>query len=121
MESNKEHSELQPFAKQSVPMLPRSDLLLRLAYIPGMIFHVPFTLESKLLGLSKTNSTVAKVINAVPPSQESISQNGQGANRLGEVHAHKGTDARARDLKSVVKRGDGEVVVVQDKANVRQR
>lgn len=74
-----------------------------------------------LLGLGKTNGTLAKVIDAVPPPQESISQNGQGADRLREVHSHECTDARARDLKSVVERADGEVMAAQNKADVRQR
>ena len=103
-------------------MLPRSDFFLRLAYIPNISFNVPsHSRKSKLLGLGKTDSTPAKVINTVPPSQESIAQNGQGANGLGEVHAHEGTNARAGDLKGVVERGDGEVVAAQDKADVRHR
>lgn len=74
-----------------------------------------------LLGLSKTDSALAKVVHAVIPSQESISQNGQGANRLREIHAHKGAHARARNLKGVVESAQREVVAIQDKMHVRQR
>lgn len=51
-----------------------------------------------LLGLSQTNRVVTKIIDAVPLPQESVSQDGKGTNRLGEVHPHKGADAGALDL-----------------------
>ena len=73
-----------------------------------------------LFGLSETNGAVAKVIHTVPLPQESISQDGQGADGLREVHTHEGTHAGALNLQSVVVRGDGELVAAQTKSEVGQ-
>lgn len=73
-----------------------------------------------LFGLSKTDGVVAQVVDAVPAAQESITQNGQRANRLGEVHAHKRADAGALDLENVVVGSDGEVVASQGEGQVGQ-
>ena len=73
-----------------------------------------------LFGLGETNGAVAKVVHTVPLPQESISQDGQGANGLREVHTHEGAHAGALNLQSVVVRGDGELVAAQTKSEVGQ-
>ena len=73
-----------------------------------------------LFGLSETNGAVAKVIHTVPLPQESISQDGQGADGLREVHTHEGAHAAALNLQGVVVGGDGELVATQTKGEVGQ-
>lgn len=73
-----------------------------------------------LFGLSETNGAVAKVVHTVPLPQESISQDGQGADGLREVHTHEGAHTGALNLQSVVVRGDGELVAAQTKSEVGQ-
>ena len=51
-----------------------------------------------LFGFGQPNCVVAKVIDAVPFAQERVTQNGQWADGLGEVHAHEAADAGALDL-----------------------
>lgn len=75
---------------------------------------------TRLLRFCETDSAVAKVIHAVPLPQESISQDGQGADRLREVHAHKRANAGALDFEDVVIGANGEVVARQGESEVRQ-
>lgn len=74
-----------------------------------------------LLSLGQANGVVAQVVHAVPFPEESVTQDGKRAHRLGEVHAHEGADAGALHLKDVVVRSDGEVVAAQVEGKVRQR
>lgn len=75
---------------------------------------------SHLFGLGKADGVVAQVVDAVPPAQESITQNGQRTNRLREVHAHQSADARTLNLEDVVVGSDGEVVASQGEGEVGQ-
>lgn len=60
------------------------------------------------------------VVHAVPLAQERVTQDGQGTNGLGEVHAHEAADAGALDLEDVVIGGNGEVVTGQGEGEVGQ-
>ena len=77
-------------------------------------------MASSLFGLGQADGVVAQVINTVPLAQERVTKNGQGANGLGEVHAHEATDAGALDLQNVVVWADGEVVAAQSEGEVGQ-
>jgi hypothetical protein len=79
-----------------------------------------FQLIESLLRLSKTNGVVANIVDRVPLSEESISENGEGSHGLGEVHTHEGRDARSLDLKNVVKSTNGEVVSSEGEGEVGQ-
>jgi hypothetical protein len=74
-----------------------------------------------LLGLGEADGAVAQVIDAVPLAKESISKDGERTDRLGEIHAHEGTDARSLDFQNVVESGDGEVVSTQGNGKVGKR
>lgn len=74
-----------------------------------------------LLGLGETDGTVAQVVDAVPLAKEGISKNSKRTNRLREVHAHEGADARSLDFQNVVKGGDGEVVSAQGDGEIGER
>src|SRR5271154_3982421 len=75
---------------------------------------------SRLLGLSKANSVVAKIVNAIPSTQEGVAEDGQGAYWLWEVHSHEAADARALNLKDVVIRTNGEVIAGKSEAHIGQ-
>lgn len=60
------------------------------------------------------------VVHAVPLAQERVTQNGQGTNGLGEVHAHEAADTRTLDLESVVEGTDSEVVAGESEGDVGQ-
>lgn len=49
--------------------------------------------RNTLLGLGKTDSVVAEVIDRVPPPEEGVTENGKRANGLGEIHSHECRDA----------------------------
>ena len=63
---------------------------------------------------------VTQIVNAVPPSQESITKDGERANGLGEVHAHEAADAGTLDFQNIVVRADGEVVARKGDSEVRK-
>lgn len=75
----------------------------------------------RLFRLGQTDCVVAQVVHAVVPTKERITQDGQGANGLGEVHAHEAADARALDLQNVVVGTDSEVVATEGKGEVGKR
>lgn len=77
-----------------------------------------YSTQTSLLSLGKTDLTVAQVVDAVPPAQESIAEDSERAHRLGEVHTHEGANAGALHLKDVVVRADGEVVTAQGNGQV---
>lgn len=74
-----------------------------------------------LLGLGKTNLAVAKIVDAVPLAQESVTEDSERTNRLREVHAHEGANAGALNLQNVVKGCDGKVVAAQGNGQVGER
>lgn len=57
---------------------------------------------ANLLGLGEAYSVVTQIINRVPSSQESITQDGEGSYRLRKVHSHDSADASALHLKNIV-------------------
>jgi hypothetical protein len=63
-----------------------------------------------LLGLGKTNSVVANVVDRVVFPEECVTENDKRSSRLRDVEAHEGADAATLDLKDVVIRTNGEVV-----------
>ncbi len=71
-----------------------------------------------LLGLGQPNGVVAEVVHAVPLPQESISQDCEGSDGLGEVHRHEGADAGALNFEDIVVRGNGEVGTGQGEGKV---
>ena len=73
-----------------------------------------------LFRLGQANRIATQVIDTVPLPQESVTQNSQGADRLREVHAHKGTDARTLDLEDIVIWTDAEVVTSKIESQIRQ-
>lgn len=100
-------------------------IYLRYYHFDELLCHIQYPLLfllhfHPLLGLGETNGVIANVVDRVPPAQESVTENGERAGGLGEVHAHKGRDARALDLEDVVKGGNGEVVASQGKRQVGQ-
>lgn len=77
--------------------------------------------STSLLGLGEADGTVAQVVDAVPLAKESISKDSERTDRLREVHAHEGADARSLDFQNVVESGDGEVVSTQGDGEVGKR
>jgi hypothetical protein len=80
----------------------------------------PNSISNRLLGLGKTNSRVADIVDRVPPPEEGVSEDGKGAYGLREVHAEEGRDTRSLNLKNVVVSTDGEVVAGQSEGEVGQ-
>lgn len=56
-----------------------------------------------LLGASKANGVLAKVIDGVVAAEESIAEDDEGTSGGGDVHTLEGRDAAARDLEDVVR------------------
>lgn len=73
-----------------------------------------------LLRLGKPDSVVTQVVDRVPFSQESITQDGKGSYRLREVHSHESTDTRTLNFKNVVIGTDGELVTGECERKVRK-
>lgn len=61
------------------------------------------------LGLGKTDSVLAEVVDRVVATEESIAEDDERTSGRREIHAHEGGDAAARDLKDVV--GGGKAVL----------
>lgn len=80
----------------------------------------PNNINCRLLGLGKTNSRVADIVDRVPPPEEGVSENGKGTYRLREVHTEEGGDTRSLDLEDVVVSTDGEVMAGQSEGEVGQ-
>lgn len=59
------------------------------------------------------------VCGVVAPEKR-VAENGQRTNRLGEVHTHERRDARALNLKNVVKGADSEVITTEREGKVGQ-
>jgi hypothetical protein len=74
-----------------------------------------------LLGLGETNGVVANIVDRVVFPEESVTENDQGASRLGDVEAHEGADAAALNLEDVIVRADGEVVPGKGEGEVGKR
>lgn len=74
-----------------------------------------------LFGLGKSDAVGSEVINGVPSPEESITQDGERASGLWEVHTHEGRDARALNLEDIVVWADGEVVAGKGEGQVRKR
>lgn len=74
-----------------------------------------------LLALGETNGTLALVINAIPGSEEGITEDGERANGLGEIHSHEAADTGSLDFKDIVKGSDGEVVAGEGEGDIRKR
>jgi hypothetical protein len=71
-----------------------------------------------LLGFSKTNGIIAKVINAIPSPEEGVSENSKGTNGLGKIHAHKSADAITLHVQNIVIWADGEAVATKVEGKV---
>ena len=74
----------------------------------------------RLLGLSKTNSRVADIVDRVPPPEERVSEDSKRTYGLGEVHAKERRDTRSLYFKNVVIGPDREVVAGQGEGEVGQ-
>jgi hypothetical protein len=80
--------------------------------------HILVSSSRRLLGLGKSNSVVANIVDGVPFPEECIAEDDKRASRLGDVEAHEGADAAALNLKDVVVRTDGEVVAGEGEGEV---
>lgn len=76
---------------------------------------------ANLPGLSKADSVVTQIVDRVPSSQESITQNGEGPYGLREVHSHESTNARALNFKNIIERTDFELVTGEGESKVWKR
>ena len=81
---------------------------------------IPTTFNDSLLGLGKTNSRVADIVDRVPPPEEGVTEDSKRTNGLGEVHAEESRDTRSLNLEDVVVGTDGEVVAGQGEGEVGQ-
>ena len=97
-----------PFYTQSVEYTRSSprrhinddDVIYRRFYSSSWILSLQLYILalSRLLGLSKANGVVAKIVNAIPSAQEGVAEDGQRTYGLWEVHSHEAADTRALNL-----------------------
>lgn len=80
----------------------------------------PWNARHSLLGLGQTDSALAQIVYRVVLSQEGVTEDGQGAHGLWEVHTHERADAAALHLEDVVVRSNGEVVATKGERHVRK-
>lgn len=71
--------------------------------------------------LGKTDGIVAKVVDRVPLSQESIAEDDKRASWRGNIKAGESGDAGALNLQDVLIGGNGKVVSGQSECQIRQR
>lgn len=94
--------------------------LLSITWLSGIHSSPGHQALERLFGLGQADGVVANVIDTVPAAQERVTEDGQGANGLGEVHAHEAANAGTLDLQDVVKGADLEGVTSQSEGKVRQ-
>lgn len=73
-----------------------------------------------LLGLCKTDSRVAQVVDRVPLPEESVAENNKRSGRFGDIHTHESRDARSLDIENVVIGVNSEVVSSKLESKVGQ-
>lgn len=73
-----------------------------------------------LFGFCEADAVGLKIVDRVVSPQERIAKYSKGTDGFGEVHAHKGRNARALNLKDVVVRTDGKVVAGKGEGKIGQ-
>lgn len=76
---------------------------------------------TSLLGFGKADRVIAQIVNRVPSSQESITQDSKGPYRLREVYSHDGADATTLNLKNIVKGTNGKIVAGEGESKIWKR
>jgi len=104
-----------------VPRVQCNETLSRCDLSPRSLYVLTTTETcSSLFGSSEANSSLAKIINGIPLSEECVAKDCQWAYGLGEVHSHEAGNARSLDLKNVIMSSNAEVVAAQVERDVWQ-
>ena len=75
----------------------------------------------RLFGFRQADGVITEIVDAIPSAQEGITEDSEGAYRLGEIHSHEATDTRTLDFQDVVIGSDGEVVASESEGEVWKR